>query len=293
MKKLSIIYSSLHAPLLISPNKAITFDEMDLQYCRVESCMVTTPGKLLEAIDNWYLRSIMVFTNFPPDSYYPEHAKLWRETTSGDGLSVSWKNDSYELSRALFARLLGERKVTAWYFITGTPREEFFKGSLQVYEGDSGLNFMNPLDYPDGDARRKALADYIEWGIRREDGMEKVYAKETQTAFLDKHLFCGLEVLETEGVGPDKRSFSEKDFRMILERARDLGIGVLGLHGKPLGKGAYVMQLGEWHPSDPAHSTWYLDAFEKMASEHKEMAWFGVFTVPEERIAREYDIQLY
>lgn len=178
MNKLNIIYSSLHAPFHISPAKALEFDDLDLQYCAVGSCMVTTPEWLEKEIRDRYLKSIVVFTNFPPDSYYPEHAKLWRETTSGDGLSASWKSDSYERSRELFARLFGERKVTAWYFITGTPREEFFKGSLEPYAGDSGLNFMNPLEYPDEDARRKAIADYIEWGIRREDALEKVYAKE-------------------------------------------------------------------------------------------------------------------
>ena len=63
----------------------------------------------------------LLFSNFPPNSSYPESGKSMNLVDEGNSISRSWEAGSYTTSRNLFGVLNKRYSFKAIHFVTGAP----------------------------------------------------------------------------------------------------------------------------------------------------------------------------
>jgi hypothetical protein len=93
---------------------------------------------LLRALDNMKDECIL-FTNFPPDSSYPGNSKLINIRDKGDYYNRSWDADSYEISHALFRKIVGNYKLKAIHFLTGASENKISDKNLFYFSSSETI----------------------------------------------------------------------------------------------------------------------------------------------------------
>ncbi len=79
------------------------------------------PQSLLDAMNAGKERKVVLFTNFPPDSSYPDSGKSI-QTKEKDGVTHRfWEADGYRRSERYFKYLAGFSNLVSVHFISGAP----------------------------------------------------------------------------------------------------------------------------------------------------------------------------
>jgi len=82
---------------------------------------VNSVAELIDVLGDNKGQSVLLFSNFPPNSSYPDSGKSMKLVDEGDYISRSWEADSYSLSQKLFTVLEKKYIFKAIHFITGAP----------------------------------------------------------------------------------------------------------------------------------------------------------------------------
>ena len=101
-------------------------------------------------------------------------------------------------------------------------------------------------------------------------------------AYCDKHLFYGLTNLNDGFDDSRIKYFSEKDFEVVLERVKSLGIGIFGIDTFRFfeDKRYYSCDVFEIHTSNPADATWYMTCFEKNKKRGDNIVYAASYFIP-------------
>ncbi len=91
--------------------------------------------KLTEVLEKNKKNTCLLFSNFPPNSSYPESGKSINMVDKGDYYLLSWDADSYSKSLPFFKGLCTKYKLKAIHFITGAPEKRI---------GDDLLKALSP-----------------------------------------------------------------------------------------------------------------------------------------------------
>ena len=82
---------------------------------------VNSAANLIDLLGEDKNQSFLLFSNFPPNSSYPDSGKSINLVDKGEYISRSWDADSYSISQNLFTALEKRYTFTAVHFITGAP----------------------------------------------------------------------------------------------------------------------------------------------------------------------------
>lgn len=98
--------------------------------------------------------------------------------------------------------------------------------------------------------------------------------------YLEQFVFSRLTNLndgfDAEGI----KYFSAADFRTVLHRVEELGIGIFGI--EPWKNGDfYDVRVCEDYEANPSNSQWYWSAFEAFTKEDGALVYAATFEVPE------------
>ena len=78
---------------------------------------------------------------------------------------------------------------------------------------------------------------------------------------------------------------SEEDFKILLERARELGVGIYGI--EPWRNGCYYdVAVCEEYNKDPADPDWYMTAFKKFRQTGEPLQYAASYHIPPELLER-------
>jgi hypothetical protein len=98
--------------------------------------------------------------------------------------------------------------------------------------------------------------------------------------YLDKNVFYGLTNLNNGFDAPGIKYFSEKDFEVVLDRVRLLGLGVTGI--EPWKDGEYYgVETYEAFTTDSTDSTWYLGSFKRFKETGDTIQYAATYHVPD------------
>ena len=98
--------------------------------------------------------------------------------------------------------------------------------------------------------------------------------------YLDTHVFYGLKDQNTGFDAPSIRYFSEADFKTVLDRIEQLGIGIVGI--EPWKNGTmYDVLAAEEFGLKPEDAQWYRKAFELFKRRDKDLLYAATYSVPE------------
>lgn len=107
----------------------------------------------------------------------------------------------------------------------------------------------------------------------------KLLARIKVDAYCDKHLFYGLTNLNDGFDDSRIKYFSEKDFEVVLERVKSLGIGIFGI--EPWKNGCYYdCKVYESYTSDPTDATWYMTCFENFKKRGDNIVYAASYHIP-------------
>jgi len=97
--------------------------------------------------------------------------------------------------------------------------------------------------------------------------------------YLEQLIFKGLTNLNNGFDAEGIKYFSADDFRIILRRVEELGVGVLGI--EPWKNGDFYDVRGcKDYESAPSDSHWYWTAFEAFNKEDEALVYSATFDVP-------------
>ena len=113
-----------------------------------------------------------------------------------------------------------------------------------------------------------------------------------KTAFLEKHIFNGLQNLNeetdaeayTKGTTPTK-IFSEEDFAKVLDRAAHFGIGIYKIEPKHEGK-AYEFKEHETYRKKATDPRWFKNAFIEFKKTKLELQYSATYRVSKRLLAK-------
>lgn len=102
--------------------------------------------------------------------------------------------------------------------------------------------------------------------------------------YLNAYIFNGLDCLYQDS-SPEYKYFSEEDFKIILDRITNQGIGILGMHTRY--NEVWNMELFEWRDHEMSNGEWIRYAFNKLRTKRgHELHFMAVFYMIEKQIKR-------
>ncbi len=104
---------------------------------------------------------------------------------------------------------------------------------------------------------------------------------QTKNEYLDKNIFYGLTNLNDGFDSPSIKYFSAQDFEIILNRVKQLGLGILGIEPWKNGE-FYSVTIYEDETNDPTDSKWYRNAFENFRKEDEALQYAATYFIPDE-----------
>jgi hypothetical protein len=98
--------------------------------------------------------------------------------------------------------------------------------------------------------------------------------------YLDKYVFDGLKNLNNGFDAASIKYFSEEDFKIVLDRVREQGLGITGIEPWKDGEfyGVVTYEMVTDMPTDP---DWYMHAFEDFRKEGVNLQYAASYFVPE------------
>tara|TARA_B110000977_G_scaffold54438_1_gene74133 strand:+ start:446 stop:772 length:327 start_codon:yes stop_codon:yes gene_type:complete len=106
-----------------------------------------------------------------------------------------------------------------------------------------------------------------------------------KTAFLEKHIFNGLQNLNEETDAEGTHYFSEEDFEKVLERAAHFGIGIYKIEPKHEGK-AYEFKEHETYRKKATDPRWFKNAFIEFKKTKLELQYSATYRVSKRLLAK-------
>jgi len=281
MKNVYVITAILHSSAYLPVRELKKFRQSPRLSITVIPKLATTFESLLERLESLKGERIMLVTNFPPDSYLQKEKIKDKRKRRGDYLSRTMQNDSYARSRAFFRKVLTDYQIEAVHFVSRAPAREIETGELKQYiKGeDMTLNRGGFSTKPDETA--KTFADGLVEKVQ--ESILKMYEREIQAGedFLENNIYCGLKDLNTGFDVDGIRYFSENDFKILLDRVRESGLGVYGI--EPWKDGRYFdVAVCEEYNNDPADPDWYMTAFEKFRQTGEPLQYAASYHIPPE-----------
>lgn len=121
------------------------------EYCKTvdldQPINVNSFAGLMEMLDEKRNNTILLFSNFPPDSSYPDSGKTKNTTQVGAIELQAWDADSYEKSRSFFSKILNKYKFRAIHFITGAPKEKLSDELLLTLSTQTPITVTRKRDW--------------------------------------------------------------------------------------------------------------------------------------------------
>lgn len=110
-----------------------------------------------------------------------------------------------------------------------------------------------------------------------------------ELAFLDKNIFRGLKNLNNGFDAKSIKYFSESDFEIVLNRVKELGLGIFGI--EPWSNGSfYEVSIFEDYTNNSKDSSWYNIAFENFKKEGKGLVYSATYDIPVEILIEDKQI---
>ena len=104
-------------------------------------------------------------------------------------------------------------------------------------------------------------------------------------AYLDKHVFYGLTNLNDGFDAMSIKYFSETDFKIVLDRVKEFGIGITGIEPWKDGE-FYDVMIYEMVTVNPADPEWYLKAFEDFKKDDKNLQYAASYSVSDKQLKK-------
>ena len=104
-------------------------------------------------------------------------------------------------------------------------------------------------------------------------------------AYLDKHVFYGLTNLNDGFDAMSIKYFSETDFKIVLDRVKEFGIGITGIEPWKDGE-FYDVMIYEMVTDNPADPEWYLKAFEDFKKDDKNLQYAASYSVSDKQLKK-------
>jgi len=104
-------------------------------------------------------------------------------------------------------------------------------------------------------------------------------------AYLDKHVFYGLTNLNDGFDAMSIKYFSETDFKIVLDRVKEFGIGITGIEPWKDGE-FYDVMIYEMVTNNPADPEWYLKAFEDFKKDDKNLQYAASYSVSDKQLKK-------
>ena len=112
-----------------------------------EPVSVNTVEALAEKLEEHRDHDILLFSNFPPDSSYPDGKKTGNSFRNDECGYQSWQEDTYARSISLFKYLGMEYKFKAIHFITGAPEKLVSDEMLRSFSGHFPVTVARKKDW--------------------------------------------------------------------------------------------------------------------------------------------------
>ena len=110
--------------------------------------------------------------------------------------------------------------------------------------------------------------------------LKSLERKRKEEIYLDKNVFYGLTNVNTGFDNKNIKCFSETDFRIVLERVEQLGLGIYGI--EPWKDGEYYgVEVFEDFSSSPTESCWYFGSFNRYINSGDLIEYSATFLIAE------------
>ena len=101
--------------------------------------------------------------------------------------------------------------------------------------------------------------------------------------YLEKYIFYGLTDLNDGFDAKGIKYFSEPDFSIVLERVKQLGLGIFGIESWKDGE-FYGVETYEEFANDPTDASWYLNSFERFIKSGDLIQYSATYFIPDKLI---------
>lgn len=111
-----------------------------------EPDLLSKPEDLLRKLEEYKANEIILFTNFPPDSSYPESGRSVKQHEK-NGIIHRWTEaDNYSRTYRLFNSFLKKYRFVAIHFITGAPEEMIQDSFLETALDDTPITVTRRIE---------------------------------------------------------------------------------------------------------------------------------------------------
>ncbi len=104
--------------------------------------------------------------------------------------------------------------------------------------------------------------------------------------FLDKNVFTGLTNLNNGFDAEGIKYFSENEFEIVLDRVKELGLGITGIEPWKDGE-FYGVETYEEFATEPTDSTWYLGSFDRFKKTGDTIQYAATYYMPDKLLEKD------
>jgi len=276
-----VILAILHSKNYLKIHEASAIKSVSYLTQPIEVKFAISPTTLEEKLNKHKGENVMLITNFPPDSHFPEDEYKERRTRGGDCLSIPDKKDTFLRSHRYFTRLFSKYTFEAVHFVTGAPEgrleEEYLKGLIP----DTEISVTRHSRWTGiGPYYNKPFIESLTGSIWNAASNISTRKSEKVEKYLDIHVFYGLNDLNTGFDVDSIKYFSEKEFEIILGRVKKLGLGIHGI--EPWKNGSYYdVETVEEYQTESTDSNWYMKSFQKFKERGEILQYAASYYIPE------------
>jgi hypothetical protein len=136
-----------------------------------------TADELKDVLRENKYNKILLFSNFPPNSSYPDSGKTMKQVDKGSYTVRAFEADSYSKSMDFFLSLLKDpKKFIKIHFITGAPKQVLKDEQLKSLSPDTKITVLRKKDYMDENLDyNKLIQNYV---------VEKIQAITSKNPFI-------------------------------------------------------------------------------------------------------------
>ena len=98
--------------------------------------------------------------------------------------------------------------------------------------------------------------------------------------YLEKYIFKGLRNLNDGFDSESIKYFSQEDFKIVLDRVEEKGIGIHGIEPWK-NKEFFDVKVCEEYSKDPTDPRWYRKAFQEFIEADKELMYAATYLIPD------------
>jgi len=107
-----------------------------------------------------------------------------------------------------------------------------------------------------------------------------------KTEFLEKHIFTGLQNLNTNVEADGVYTFSEADFATILERIEHFGIGIYAIEAF-LDGASFDVKTNEASRKKATDPKWYKRAYKDLKKRQANLNYTATYRISDKLLAKE------